>query len=95
MRELRNNARHEYQAVAFADDDVTKQSKRVLGVPVVCGIDGLAGAIAEMQIEAVIVSSNKIDPARSSALRSICYESGTALFHLDFSIQPVNISARH
>src|SRR5262249_14626643 len=45
VRELRNNIRLDYRPVAFIDDDLTKQSKRVLGVPVLCGIEGLAQAI--------------------------------------------------
>jgi hypothetical protein len=71
---------------------VTKQSKRVLGVPVLCGIEGLAQAIAHWRVDAVIVSSGKITPERSAILHAICYESGTALFHLDFQIQAVSLS---
>src|SRR5687767_3132911 len=41
LRELRNNARSDYQTVGFLDDDLSKTHKKMFGLPVLGDIDRL------------------------------------------------------
>lgn len=86
LRELRSNATYQYQPVAFLDDDTSKMQKRMLGLPIVGGVDGLEAVIAEHRPEAIIVSTTKLDEERLRRLQAVCYDSGTSLLQLRFSL---------
>jgi UDP-GlcNAc:undecaprenyl-phosphate GlcNAc-1-phosphate transferase len=87
LRELRSNASYHYQPVAFLDDDGSKRQKRMLGLPIVGGIDTLEHAIAEYRPIAVIVSTTKLHEDRLRRLEMVCYNSGTTLLQLHFSLK--------
>jgi UDP-GlcNAc:undecaprenyl-phosphate GlcNAc-1-phosphate transferase len=89
LRELRNNESHDYEAICFVDDDPSKARRKVLGLPIVGGIDRLEKVIAEQQPEVVIVSTAKIEAARLAQLQHICYTSGTELLQMHFSLDQV------
>jgi UDP-GlcNAc:undecaprenyl-phosphate GlcNAc-1-phosphate transferase len=89
LRELRNNESYDYEAIGFLDDDPSKARKKVLGVPIVGGIDSLEKVIAEQQPEVVIVSTAKLEAARLERVQHICYSSGTRLLQMHFSLDKV------
>lgn len=86
LRELRSNVAHHYQPVAFLDDDGSKRKKRMLGLPIEGGIESLEAVIAEHRPHAVIVSTTRLDVDRLRRLQTVCYNSGTALLQLRFSL---------
>ncbi len=60
LRELRNNPAWEYQAVGFVDDDPFKVGKVINGLRVYEGGDGVVAACSELQIDEILISTNKI-----------------------------------
>ena len=86
LRELRSNAAYDYQPVAFLDDDGSKRQKRMLGLPIVGGIESLERVIAEHRPAAVILSTTKLQADRLRRVQTICYDSGTSLLQLRFSL---------
>jgi UDP-GlcNAc:undecaprenyl-phosphate GlcNAc-1-phosphate transferase len=89
VRELRDNPHRGYEPVAFLDDDPAKHRRRMMRLLVVGGAETLPDAVAEYRPYAVIISTDKIDPARRAAVERICFESGTALMQLRFRLEPI------
>jgi len=92
LRELRNNRAYDYDTVGLLDDDPAKLNRKVLGLPILGGIDRLEPIIGHQQIELVIVSTAKIEPARLARLQHVCYASGTTLLQMHFSLNRVPIA---
>lgn len=86
LRELRNNGSYDYDPIGFLDDDPSKARRKVLGLPVIGGLDRLEHTIAQQQPEVVIVSTDKIEPLRLARARHICYASGTMLLQMHLSL---------
>jgi UDP-GlcNAc:undecaprenyl-phosphate/decaprenyl-phosphate GlcNAc-1-phosphate transferase len=93
VRELRRNPRYEYVVVGFIDDDNSKAGKRLAGLPVFGGVDRLPRLIAERALDLVIISTDKLEPARLARLQQICFESGTGLLQFDFRLRPMGVPA--
>ena len=75
-REIRRNPQLRMEPVGFLDDDVKKQGKRVIGLPVLGGTDSLQDAVADAQVAEVIIA---MPTAPGTALRRIaerCREIG-------------------
>ena len=89
IRELRNNESYDYEVIGFLDDDPSKARRRVLGLPVIGGLEHLERVIAEQQPEVVIVSTSKLQPARLAEIQHVCYASGTTLLRMHFSLDTV------
>jgi UDP-GlcNAc:undecaprenyl-phosphate/decaprenyl-phosphate GlcNAc-1-phosphate transferase len=89
IRELRNNESYDYEVIGFLDDDPSKARRRVLGLPVIGGLEHLERVIAERQPEVVIVSTSKLQPARLAEIQHVCYASGTTLLRMHFSLDTV------
>ncbi len=87
LRELRNNARYDYQTVGFLDDDLSKTHKKMFVLPVLGDIDRLEAIIAEQQPEVLNVSTTKIEPARLARVQHVCYASGTTLLQMYFGLE--------
>jgi len=79
LRELRNNMDLGRRVVGFLDDDPSKGSTTIQGVPVVGGLDALEGAFKTYAVREVIVSSGKIAPDRVSALSAACDAAGVSV----------------
>lgn len=96
VRELRNNQRYNCRAAGFVDDDPSKQRRRIMGVPVVGTLADLDRLIAQERPDLLILSTAKLPAARLAAIRQICFESGTPLVQLHFSLDPLlPASPRH
>jgi UDP-GlcNAc:undecaprenyl-phosphate/decaprenyl-phosphate GlcNAc-1-phosphate transferase len=89
IRELRNNESYDYEVIGFLDDDPSKARRRVLGLPVIGGLEHLERVIAERQPEVVIASTSKLQPARLAEIQHVCYASGTTLLRMHFSLDTV------
>ena len=90
VREVRNNRRYEYRVCGFIDDDPAKQSRRILGVPVVGTLERLQTAVAQKEVDIVIVSTKKIPADRLVVLREWCYVGGVQLLLLRFELEQVD-----
>ena len=92
LRELRSNERYGANVVGFLDDDQSKKRRRILGVPVLGGLEQLEDLIAAQRIELVVVSTTKIPPQRLELLQALCYGAGVRLLRLQFNLQSVDSS---
>jgi UDP-GlcNAc:undecaprenyl-phosphate/decaprenyl-phosphate GlcNAc-1-phosphate transferase len=72
VREFAHNSRYGFHVVGFLDDDAKKTGRKVRGVPVLGGGSALAAVIASRQVDAVILSSDRIDPAVVAAVAEAC-----------------------
>ena len=92
LRELRNNPRYNFQPVGFIDDDPARQRHSMLRLPILGGFAQLEQAVAERQPHAIILSTTKLPPDRLADLKRLCYESGTPLLQLRFSLEDVPLA---
>jgi UDP-GlcNAc:undecaprenyl-phosphate GlcNAc-1-phosphate transferase len=89
VREVRNNRRYEYRICGFIDDDPAKQARRILGVPVLGTLERLQAAVAQKEVDVVIVSTAKIPAERLVILREWCYVGGVQLLILRFELERI------
>lgn len=87
VREIRNNPRHDLRVVGFVDDDTSKTGKRILRVPVLGTGRNLAEIVANRGVEVVVVSTDKLHPRAAEQLERVCYDSGTKLLRMIFSLE--------
>jgi UDP-GlcNAc:undecaprenyl-phosphate GlcNAc-1-phosphate transferase len=85
--ELRNNRRHGLTPVGFLDDDASKHGKRMLRLPVLGGINELPMIVGKEGIEAIVVSTGRIDDARIRAVEAVCRASGTRLLRMRLTLE--------
>ena len=93
VRELRNNRRHGFSPVGFIDDDTVKHGRKILGLPVLGGVDALPDLLDKQRAEAILLSTGKIQPDRLIRLRRIGEERGIRLVQLRFELQQLVSSA--
>lgn len=89
VRELRSNRDYDHRPLGFVDDDPAKAAKRIFGVPVLGTFADLGRLVAELKPDALIISTDFIEPERLDRIKRLCYESGTALMQLDFRVRPI------
>lgn len=87
VREIRNNPRYDLRVVGFVDDDTSKAGKRIMRVPVLGTGRQLAEIIGTRDIEVVVVSTDKLGAAAAEHLERVCFESGTKLLRMIFSLE--------
>jgi UDP-GlcNAc:undecaprenyl-phosphate/decaprenyl-phosphate GlcNAc-1-phosphate transferase len=87
-RELENNGRYAYHLVAFLDDDPYKAGRSIRGVPVVGGVEGLAGWL-ESGVEAVILTTAKLRRPSVRAVQAVCREAHVPLLRFSCVIEEV------
>jgi FlaA1/EpsC-like NDP-sugar epimerase len=87
-RELFSNPRYPYHLVAFVDDDPFKHGRRIRGVPVVGGLDGLDGLL-DSGAEAVILTSNKLQAGAIQAVRAACEAADVPLLRFSCVLKEV------
>ncbi|HEX7085074.1 MAG TPA: hypothetical protein VF198_01820 [Vicinamibacterales bacterium] len=89
LRELRNNPQHGVHPIAFLDDDPTKQHRRIMGLPVLGGIDDVGRLINTHRLGLVIVSTDKLPSDVMARLESVCWASGTRLQRMRFVVTEI------
>jgi UDP-GlcNAc:undecaprenyl-phosphate GlcNAc-1-phosphate transferase len=72
VREMLANPTWQLDPVAFIDDDATKRSRRILGVPVRGCVDDLADMLGALSIEEVLLSSPSINGSNEARVREVC-----------------------
>lgn len=75
-RHLKLNMDLGHRLVGFVDDSIEKWGKKVQGVPVLGGLDKLAGAIGELGVEDVVVTFANPDGDLIKRTFRICREAG-------------------
>jgi UDP-GlcNAc:undecaprenyl-phosphate GlcNAc-1-phosphate transferase len=94
VRELRNNPAYDYRIVGFVDDEPTKQGRRILGVPVIGGIDKFESALAEHRPDVLILSTARISSERQARVRRACFANGTKVLEFSFQLTAVGADKR-
>ena len=94
VRELLSNQAYGLTPVALLDDDPALRGARLHGYQVRGGVDELADLIAAHDVEVVVISSTRIDPARLRLLRDICDASGTELIRLEVRLDTLQRAGR-
>jgi FlaA1/EpsC-like NDP-sugar epimerase len=89
VRELRNNPAYDYRLIGFVDDEPSKQGRRILGLPVLGGIETFAATLAEMHPDVVILSTTSIASDRTARVRRECFASGTKVLEFSFKLTVV------
>jgi len=74
-RECRRNPKLGYHPVGFLDDDPRKQSRAVLGLPVLGGVDKLAEILEREKVEGILISSASIlANGNAEKARTLCQD---------------------
>jgi UDP-GlcNAc:undecaprenyl-phosphate GlcNAc-1-phosphate transferase len=92
-RELRNNASYRYVPMGFVDDDRTKQSRSILGLPVLGTTADIEQILDRHGPDVVIVSSEKFSIDALVRLQLACERVGTPLKQMQFRLADVEIGA--
>ena len=86
-RECRRNPQLSYQAVGFLDDNLYKQGQRILGLPVLGGVDRLEEILEHTKAQGLLISSASVlVNGNAEKARTICQERGIWIrrLHLEF-----------
>ncbi len=86
VRELRSNRDLRFKLMGFIDDDPSRHGSRILRLPVLGGMNDLDRLIPELNLSAVILSTDSLPPDRVAALQELCQASGTQLLQLKFRL---------
>ncbi len=87
VKELRTNPNFEFRPVGFIDDDLSKQGRRIAGLPVLGTGDNLADLLGTTGAEAVILST-RLPPDRHDAVARQCYRAGVSVLRLEVRLEP-------
>ena len=89
LRELRNNANWNYQALGFVDDDPHKKDKVINGLRVYDTNGSLDKVCREKAIEEILISSSKISTETLGRVREVCRDSDIRLKRAYLKIEPM------
>lgn len=90
VRELRNNNRYPFRAVAFVDDDPTKLNRRVLGVPIAGTLAELSAVLDRYRPGVLIISTDKVPAAKLAQLQAVCAARGVRALKMDFKLREID-----
>lgn len=86
-RELLANEESDRMPVAFIDDDRSKLSRRVVGVPVRGTADQLEALLAKYRIQELLISTPAIGPEAEARVRAACAANGVTVSRLFYEIR--------
>jgi UDP-GlcNAc:undecaprenyl-phosphate GlcNAc-1-phosphate transferase len=89
LRELRNNANWNYQALGFVDDDPLKKDKVINGLRVYDTNGSLVKVCREKGIEEILISSSKISTETLGRVREVCRDADINLKRAYLKIEPM------
>ena len=89
LRELRKNADWNLRPVGFIDDDPLKQGKLVNGLRVIDSNGSLEGICREQNVQAVLISTPKIDRESLRRVRDFCSRSEVEVLRAQMKIEPL------
>ncbi len=87
VRELLTNDTSDRMPVAFVDDDASKVSRRLVGVPVRGTARDLETLLGKHRIEEVLISSPAIGADAEARVRAVCTPRGVAVARLFYEIK--------
>lgn len=87
VRELRSHPELGLAPVGFLDDEPRKRGKTVLGLPVLGSGDDLPEVAERAQVQAVLVSTAKLDAARQRSVEAACRRIGVEYRLLRVSLE--------
>ncbi len=89
LRELRQNPEHELIPVGFIDDDPLKKGLTLHGLQIVGAFRDLPLLCSRHEISEVIISANRMTPARKAAIREACEDLGVKCRMMEMRLMPV------
>lgn len=89
LAEIQMNRALEQVPVGFIDDDTFKHRMTILGVPVLGGLDALPFLAKKHRVEAVVVSSDKIDSDKLERLEELARRLDLAVFQARMEVRPM------
>lgn len=92
-RELMNNPAIGRQPVGFVDDDPLKAGRRIHGLLVAHGNGSLARIVREQAVDEVLISSNRVPPARVEEIARACSQVPVPLCRLSIQFEPIEAAA--
>jgi UDP-GlcNAc:undecaprenyl-phosphate GlcNAc-1-phosphate transferase len=88
-RELFRNVDAGMRPIGFIDDDVSKLSKIVNGLPVLGASRDLEEIVRTHGARAVLVTTPKVRPARLGRVAAVCKRTGSGLFRMNVRVMPL------
>jgi FlaA1/EpsC-like NDP-sugar epimerase len=76
LREVRKNRSLSYRPVGFIDDDISKQGRRIQGIPVIGVRSDIPRLSVEKKIDEIILAIPSADRKTKDDIEAICRESG-------------------
>jgi UDP-GlcNAc:undecaprenyl-phosphate/decaprenyl-phosphate GlcNAc-1-phosphate transferase len=89
VRELLNDHELAVRIVGFIDDDPRKRRARVRGYPVLGPYETLTQLVTSGSVDAVVLSTRSIDPARLRDLETACLAASVQLSRLFVGLEPL------
>lgn len=89
LRELRNNGDWNFRPVGFIDDDPFKKDKLINGLKVFDANGSLPQVCREHDIQAILISTSKIDPTALKSVREHCRQADIQLLRAQITIEPI------
>jgi FlaA1/EpsC-like NDP-sugar epimerase len=86
LRDLERSNEHQYQAIAFVDDDSSKWGMIIGGKPVLGGGTDLPGIVRRFRADTVLIAIPRLPAQRLREILSLCSE-----LQLRFKILPLSI----
>jgi FlaA1/EpsC-like NDP-sugar epimerase len=83
FREIKDNARLQYNVVGFLDDDAAKVGMKIHGIPVLSKIDNIAAVAKKAKADEVLIAIPSANSIEIRRIVDVCKESG-----LDFKTIP-------
>ena len=87
VREMLSNPATGLRPVGFIDDNPIRVGKQLNGSPILCGVDGLAEAIATTGAKAVVISSQKVTDERVLLAQRACARAGVRLLRMNIGFE--------
>lgn len=94
VREMLSNPAAGLRPVGFIDDNPVRMGKQVNGFAIICGVDGLAEAIAKTGAGAVVISSQKVPDERVLQAQQTCESAGARLLRMNIGFEPAASAAQ-
>ncbi|HYX81766.1 MAG TPA: hypothetical protein VE714_05190 [Gemmatimonadales bacterium] len=90
VRELLNNGALGLKPFCFLDDDPQKHGARIHGVPVLGGVEHLAGVVMRHGVRRVLIATKKLSTEVTSALHAAGPALQIDLLELEIRVRPVD-----
>src|SRR5262249_4003217 len=87
VREMWNNDSLGLVPIGFVDDDPTKKGKLIHGIRVMGTSASLADLLPELEVQEIVISSEKVDEARLTAVADLCKRQAVPFRRARFALE--------